>query len=77
LLQPELNALKKHAARYGTAEVMDTALEMDPSLEQIIELLTCIRAVEDKARTFKPPKRLSVENQAKRLLGIEEEQEAK
>lgn len=78
-LKEKISQLKKHARRFGTESVMDAAVEVGLTLEQLIELQKFVDEVDDeaaRARRFHRPKKrkLTAEQRVKRLLGIEEDE---
>lgn len=75
-----LEPLLKHARKFGTAQVMETAIEDGFELAALVllqEELDKVDAAEAKKRRFGGPykkPRLTAEARVKRLLGIEEDE---
>jgi len=70
-----LKALKKHADRYGYDGVMETAVDLGLNEEQLIELQEHIDEIVSRDR-WAPKRRLSAETRVRRLLGVEESEDA-
>lgn len=73
-------ALKKHAERFGTDAVMETAAEEYHAggftFDDVVELLELCDVIHRRKQPYAKKTRVSTETRAKRLLGIEEETEA-
>lgn len=75
-----LEDLVKHAEKYGIDGITDTAIEAGYGVEELAKLIERMDAVETallkKISRYNTPKRhrLTYEERAKRLLGIEDEE---
>lgn len=77
---PTLDELKKHAEKFGTEMVVETAAELGYGLDSCINLMEfCDRANVADLKKYKPyakaPKLKSAEDRCKELLGIVDEEE--
>lgn len=78
-----IDALTKHAKRFGTDGIAATAVELgvtsETGLALLIRRLDKIEDDAEAARRFHRPKkrRITAEVRARRLLGLEEPQEGK
>lgn len=72
----DIAPLARHARRYGTDCIMDTAVEFGFAHGELCSLLVVCDEVDRKAVRFPKKHRLTVEQRVDRLLGIEDEKEA-
>lgn len=73
-----VEALKKHARKYGTDGILETGIDCGLNFEQLVELQKVLDQIEGSRRPkFAPEKRrrLSVETRVKRALGLDTEEE--
>lgn len=78
---PTIEQLKKHADKYGTEQVVETAVELGYGLDTIVNLMDyCDRVNATNYRKERPyakaQKIKSSEERAKALLGIKDEDES-
>lgn len=66
--------LVRHAQRFGTEGVIDTAVEGRVPFEELVRLLTALDEIDQnqRGRRYVKPRK-TVEERVKKLLGIEEE----
>lgn len=67
-----VQTLTKHAERYGTEFVMESALEEGLHFADLVQLQKNLDEIEGK-RTRKPKPRISAENRVKKLIGLDED----
>lgn len=75
----EVTRYVHHAQRFGTSEVLDSAIETGLNVRQLVDLQTELDKIDAKPKSrFDTPvkHRLSAETRVKRRLGIEDEPEA-
>ncbi len=64
--------LLKHAGRYGTEHVLESAVEMGFPFEELVRLQQGLDEIDSKQRGYRKPRK-TAEERVKRFLGIEEE----
>ena len=66
------DSLAKHARRFGTEGVIETALEARLPFQELVRLQTDLDEIDSTRRFHKKPRK-TAEERIKKLLGIEEE----